>query len=376
MFLKRPQGPDPAPDTEPAPVLTPTQRVRQKEAELRMRELEELAAFEARKRAAEREDWERQRAEKEKAEKGTRSRVAWSKVAATAVPYLPLVLTNIMAVMGQTGWGRENLDQIGAGPDSPARWVIALLFAGTLESLALFQGYYANKALERGDSAAGLYLGAFGTAAVVAGLNYSHYADDANPATVGPLEVGGPTAMAVVFAMFSFISPALWRIHSRAVNRNKLKERGEIDTRAPRLAWAKKIWHPIRTTRAMYWASWEKDVRTPADVLDLYEAKMAERRERKAAKARAKVASKDKAQEPGPARHRVPELESVPAPAGEGDVPSVVRRFPDAWDALVASWRADNTLSQRALAETYLKGNRHHARAMLTYLDTWKEVAA
>lgn len=375
MFWKRPN--DTVDDTPAAnlpavpaqPPLTPAQRMRQAEADLRIRELEELAAFEARKRAAEREDWERTRAAEKKATKSTRSRVAWRKLAGTAVPYLPLILTNIMAIMGQTGWGREHLSQIGATADSPARWTVALLFAGTLESLALFQGFYANKALERGDSAAGLYAGAFGTAAVVAALNYSHYADDAAPAfTVGPIDVPAPTAMAVVFAMFSFISPALWRIHSRAVNRDKLKSRGEIDTRGVKLSMTRRVWHPIKSLGVQRRSAWT-GITDPSEAVADWERAREEERE---AKARAKQEKPQKVSKPK-GQHRAPEVEAA---AGDPELPEVAQRFPEAWDALVTAWRAGNTLSQRALANDHLNGNRHHARALLVALKDWEERGA
>lgn len=364
MFMRKPQEEAPAPLP---PRLTEAQAaaaLRAKEVELAARALEEQAAFEREKREAERAAWRAEKDAKEAEAKAVQTRTRWSTVVARVVPYLPLVLVNVMAVMGQFGWGRSNLDQIGSSPDHPARMTVALLFAGALESLALFQGYYADKALQRGDSAAGLYAGAFGTAAVVAGLNYSHYAAETTTKVLG-VTIPEPTATAVVFALFSFISPALWRIHSRATNRDRLKAAGEIDARAVRLSWSRKLWHPVKSIRTMYWATWE-GVATPAEAVELYERRRTEAKARRA----------EKVQEPeesaGKRLPRAQDPEDKPDPdPQEGAAPIVARRFPEAWAAYMASARGGNPLTQRALAKDYLNGNRHHARDIIA---AWKEL--
>lgn len=380
MFMKKPQAQEEKAPALP-PRLTPAQAeaaLRAKEVELATRELEEEARFRREQAEAERQAWRDSQAQKDQETKAVQTRAMWSNVVARVVPYLPLVLVNIMAVMGQFGWGRDNLDQIGSSAEDPVRWAIAILFAGALESLALFQGYYADRALQRRDSAAGLYAGAFGTAAIVAALNYSHYASDKETLfSVGGFHIPAPTPTAVVFALFSFISPALWRIHSRAKNRDTLKAAGEIDTRAPRLAWSKKLWHPIRTTRAMYWATWEKDVVTPADVMDLYESKMAAKRAVKEAKTlKASSKTQDKKEEKALTSNKVQE---PPAPeddpvAEDNVVQIVAQRFPEAWEAYVRAAEGGNPLTQRALAKEYLGNNRHHARSIIAAWKTWKGV--
>lgn len=363
MFMNKPKTPAAPPRLTEAQAAA---MLRAKEAELAAKALEEQAAFEREKREAERAAWRAAQAKDQRAERLDQARTRWSKVVARLVPYLPLVLVNVMAVMGQFGWGRANLDQIGSSVNHPARIVVALLFAGALESLALFQGYYADKALQRGDSAAGLYLGAFGTAAVVAGLNYSHYAATDTTTVLG-LEVPAPTATAVVFALFSFISPALWRIHSRAVNRDRLKAAGEIDARAVRLSWSRKLWHPIRSIRTMYWATWE-GVATPAEAVELYERKRAEARAKRA-EAKAKSPEDAGARRP---RGQGETPDPNPEPELDGPAPIVAQRFPEAWAAYAASRRGPGSpLTQRALAREYLNGNRHHAKAIMT---AWEEV--
>jgi len=173
-------------------------------------------------------------------------------VARRAVPYLPLVLVNTLAVRGQLGWGQDNL----AG----GIW-IALLFAGALESIALFLQYFGNRALARRDSANALYLAAFAVAGVVAWINYSHYAG-ADMA---------PTTEAVAYALCSIVSPWLWRIHARAELRDVLKEAGEIDSRAVKLSMARKIYHPIKSFKVIRHAAWTGET-NPARAIGAWEA--------------------------------------------------------------------------------------------------------
>lgn len=317
-------------------------------------------------------------------------RNTWSKVVAKLVPFLPLVLVNSMAVMGQTGWGREHLDQFGGTPDDAARWAVALLFASALESLGLFQGYYANRAVMRGDSAGGLYLGAFATSTIVAALNYSHYASttkDVDP--FGLVSIPAPTATAVVFALFSLISPAFWRIHSRAVNRDALKAAGEIDTRAVKLSMARKLWHPWRSACVMWHATWE-GVESPAEAIALWEARRVERAARKengkvervtrpkksapattaptvTAKHVAPIPTVTAIPAPVVAQKSVTATAAIPAPA-PAPVQDVAAKFPAAWAAYDSSARGGNPLTQRALAREH----KIHRRYAAQIIETWK----
>ena len=337
-----------------------------------------------------------------------------SRIAARVIPYLPLVLVNTMAILGQMGWGRHNLTEIGADPDDPIRWAVAALFAATLESLALFLGYYASKALERRDSAAGLYLAAFVVAGVVGAVNYSHYADHNKVIfTIGPVAIPGPTATAITFGLFSLISPWLWRIHSRAVNRDKLYAAGEIDPRGVKLSLARKFWYPIRSLMVMRYAAWA-GITNPSEAIALYEQKRAARRAARRNRDQAPVPAHNPTPAPDAAELHAPapaaraelcdptpvtptvladalavEREPTPAPAAvdghdqahvldqaparprlapvprDESLPEVARRFPAAWDAYVASVQAGSPLSQRALAAQYLNGNRHRAREII-----------
>jgi hypothetical protein len=385
MFKMNPKARVPAGEKVPAlpPRLTEAQAaaaLRAKETELAARALEEAAAFEREQREAERAAWRAEKAKAERAAILVQARTTWSARLGQAVTFFPILVTSSMAIMGQYGWGLDHLDQIGSSREDLVRIVVTILFAAGLESLGLFQGYHADRALQRRDSAFGLYLGAFATSGIVAGINYSHYADPKETTSLlGLAEIPGANTTAVVFALFSFITPALWRIHSRAKNRDTLKAAGEIDTRAPRLAWSKKLWHPIKTVRTMYWATWEKGVETPADAIALYEAKMAAKRAEKAQRQAAKEAKRTeaaKAPEKVPAAAEAPGPENDPEPTpelepGQAPAPIVAQRWPEAWNAYVASVQGGNKLTQRALARDYLGNNRHYAREIIA---AWEEV--
>lgn len=377
MFMKKPKAKEDSPAPLP-PRLTPAQAeaaLRAKEVELATRELEEEARFRREQAEAERNAWRAEQAAKAKAVQVAQARVRWSTRLGQAIAMFPITVTTTMAMIGQFGWGLVHLDQIGSSREDLVRIVVVILFSAGLESLSLFQGYHADRALQRRDSAAGLYAGAFGTSAIVGALNYSHYASTTERTSLlGLADIPAPTATAVVFALFSFISPALWRIHSRAKNRDVLKAAGEIDTRAPRLSMAKKLWHPIRTIRTMYWATWEPGVETPADAIALYEAKMATKRAAKEAKAleatEKHTKPQDKRKKETPAEND-PEPEGTPDPSTEGTAaPIVAKRFPEAWEAYAKAAQGGNPLTQRALARDYLNNNRHHARDIIA---AWEE---
>lgn len=381
---------------EPVKVLSPAQVERVKEAErialeadIRLQETLEEAEFRAELRAKAR-DLERAKLAQTDEATRTTARSDMAQVwAARFVPFMPLVLVNALAVFGQLGWGRHNLTQVGENADSLSRWMIAVLFAATLESIALFLAFYANRALDRGDSATALYLGAFGVAAIVAGVNYSHYAHPKDTVSlVGLVEVPSPTAMGIVFALCSLASPWLWRIKHRDANRGKLHELGVIDTKAVRLSMARKIWHPVRSFMVMWYATWDGE-QEPAKAVLKYEVIRAERRAYRDAKARTKAAlalakengstSTEKHAEAAPvtqtpavvAPATPPALPAAPAPAVP--LPAEAKTWPAAWRAFVASAEAGNALSQRNLAKIHLNGNRRHAETLMGSYKAWRE---
>lgn len=383
MFMRRAQETvEDAAAVQVPPRLTEAQAaamIRAKEAELAAKALEDRAAFEREKLEAERAAWRADQERTTRAAKVVQARSTWSKRLSQAVAMFPITTTTTMAMIGQFGWGLDHLDQIGSSPTDVVRIVVVTMFAAGLESLGLFLGYHADRALQRRDSAFGMYLGAFTVSGIVGALNYSHYASTTQTTTILGFDLPGATATAVVFALFSFVNPALWRIHSRAKNRDRLKANGEIDTRAVRLSWSRKLWHPVRSIRTMYWATWDSSVQTPADAVALYEAKTAAKRAAKEAERAKKAAqSAEVPAQERPRRATAPAATTVPEetpdllgiPAG-APVPIVAQRHAAAWNAFVASVQAGNPLTQRALAREHLNGNRHHARDIMA---AWEEV--
>jgi hypothetical protein len=164
------------------------------------------------------------------------------------INYAPLVIISGLAITGQYGSFSEYLKPT-FGEFSG---VIAALMALGLESIALFLGLHALKALRRKDSAAGLLLSATVIAGIVAYLNFDHYRLDDGTASIA----------SYAFALFSFVAPFLWRVKIRSDHRNELASNGEIDVRGlklPRVMWAM---HPIKSYSVYRHAAWtgQRDV--------------------------------------------------------------------------------------------------------------------
>lgn len=158
----------------------------------------------------------------------------WWITAAAAVPNL---LVNATAFSAQYSFFRSHLHWI-----SPGQVMAAL----ALESIAVYLAFHAHVAQLANDSAFRLKAGSYGMGAVIAAINYSHYA--------GPN--WRPTVIAVVMALMSGSSPWLWSIHSRRASRDKLLERGLLDEHAVRLGATRWTWHPILSVRVMRRATW------------------------------------------------------------------------------------------------------------------------
>ncbi|HEY6740231.1 MAG TPA: hypothetical protein VI076_15415 [Actinopolymorphaceae bacterium] len=224
---------------------------------LRAEEAEQRRAEEAARAALAVERRERKRAER--AER-RRQRLASAKRAADrAVPVLALVGVNALAITGQLGFALEHLSLPGFGALNG--WPLAVLFAAVVESIALFLAYHAARALQRRDSAAGKQTAAYLVAAVVAAVNYSHWADPGF----------APNATAIVFGLVSLLSPWLWGIHAKATNRDQLYAAGEIDPRGPKLSGARWFWHPVKSLRVIAHASWF-GISDPAKAVAAWEA--------------------------------------------------------------------------------------------------------
>jgi hypothetical protein len=150
---------------------------------------------------------------------------------------IPVVLVNAVAVIAQLSFLRGHLTWTPSGQ---------VLVAVTLESVAVYLSWQAHLAIIADDSAMRLRLAAYGFAAVVGAMNYSHYRAPG----------WRPTFPALVFALCSVISPWLWSVHSRRQSRDSLKARGLIEPHAVRLGATRWAWHPLRSARVMWHATW------------------------------------------------------------------------------------------------------------------------
>lgn len=290
-----------APAKRPAAASVPAD-VRKAEKAAQLDSIRRAAKFKAEQEEAERDEWRRAEKAKKKAAKRAKNSKARKDFAAKVVPYLPLVLVNSAALIGQFTWALEHL-KIG-DPKSFARVLAALVYAVAVESIALFLQFYANRALRNGDAAGGLYVAAFLVASGVSLINFSHFY---NPDV--PLWNLSVQATAFAFALCSLISPWLWRIHSRAEYREELKQRGEIDTRMVRLAGARKVLHPYRSFMTIWDASWE-GITNPAEAVAMYNAKRAAKIEAKRAKQADRVQDDE---EPAVKATQVPNPKPLPA---------------------------------------------------------------
>jgi len=161
----------------------------------------------------------------------------------------PLVGVNAVAVAGQTMWALDHLTRA---------VVLAVGFAATLESIAVYLAWEAHVALMAGDAAFRLRLSSYLMAGVVAALNYTHWAPDWTP-----------NAKALTFALFSVISPWLWSIRSRSMHREQLRAKGLIDPRSVRFSAARWVWHPWRTFGAHWQATWDGTI-DPGEAIARY----------------------------------------------------------------------------------------------------------
>jgi len=162
-----------------------------------------------------------------------------------AVPLaVPLILVNAAAIWGQSGWAFEHIAPTNWQP--PARFALAVVFALAVESVGVYLAWEAHAALMADQAAGLLRLGSYGVGVLVGALNYAHFTG------------GGyaPTAQAVAFGLLSAISPWLWAIRSRSLNRGRLAELGLIDERGVKLSTSRKLWHPWRSVAVMSWAAW------------------------------------------------------------------------------------------------------------------------
>ena len=151
---------------------------------------------------------------------------------------IPIVGVNATAFIGQFSFMREHI----------TTWPLAgiVLLAATLESIAVYLGYEAHEALRNGDSSFALRMASYAFGAVIAALNYSHYA----------LPGFKPTFLAVATGLMSISSAPLWAIYSRRVGRTVLKASGLVESRSVKFSRVRWLLWPKETFGAFRLSAW------------------------------------------------------------------------------------------------------------------------
>lgn len=254
---------------------------------------------------------------------------------------VPVACVNATAFIGQFSFVNDHV-----------KWVLAgkILFAGTLETVAVYLAWQAHLAKKADDTSLRLTLAAYLFAGVVGTMNYSHFA--------GPH--WRPTFMAVAMAAMSLMSPVLWGVHTRRTSRDELKAKGLIEDHAVRLGGTRWTWHMYRSARVMFSATWHgiNDPRraialfgqrygAPADLLGDLARSLAH--EERAMLAQLLLAQDTGTPEvvPDPAPETVPDSDGTSLP--EGAVPFLVVPVPEV--------RASDTVAQQAPPDGTVAGD-------------------
>ncbi|MDM4721356.1 hypothetical protein QTQ03_17745 [Micromonospora sp. WMMA1363] len=234
------------------------------------REQQEAAAEHARRQAVADEQERRRRAAArrvERAERRERQRTARAEFAAKLRPVLPLLLINGGAAYAQAAYAYSQIAP--AAWNGPSRVTFAVAFAAALESIAVYVQWHAHDALllKAHATAASLRRAAWLIAAVVAAINYAHFADGSSP-----------TAAAVAFALLSLLSPWLWGLHTRRAQHVQLlaEDADLIDDAGVEFSPKRRRMFPIRSLMAARW-SIEHNERDPRKAWDGYHTERAAR---------------------------------------------------------------------------------------------------
>lgn len=200
------------------------------------------AEEERRRRAARAEESRRSRIVRR--QRRAERRDAVRALAGRVRPVAPLLAVNGAAVYGQLGYGYDHLT--GAGTPAAARLLIAVLVAVSAESVALYVGWHAHDALLSGASvtAARLRRASYAIAGCMGAVNYAHFAGAGLT----------PTPAAVVFALFSLLSPWLWGLHTRWAQHVQLIGAGLVDCPGAVFGAERRRAFPLRTIAARRWS--------------------------------------------------------------------------------------------------------------------------
>ncbi|MDM4720131.1 hypothetical protein QTQ03_26560 [Micromonospora sp. WMMA1363] len=234
------------------------------------REQQEAAAEHARRQAIADEQERRRRdaaRRVERAERRERQRKARAEFAAKLRPVLPLLLINGGAAYAQAAYAYNQIAP--ADWNTTSRVAFAIAFAAALESIAVYVQWHAHDALllKAHATAASLRRAAWVIAAVVAAINYAHFADGI-----------APTAAAVAFALLSLLSPWLWGLHTRRAQHVQLlaEDADLIDDAGVEFSPKRRRMFPIRSLMAARW-SIEHNERDPRKAWDGYHTERAAR---------------------------------------------------------------------------------------------------
>ena len=156
---------------------------------------------------------------------------------------VPIVAVNTAAFYGQFSYFQSHRHPL---PDVVVPVAVSVLISAALESIAVYFAWLAHLAQRDDDSAFRLRFTAYTIALGIAALNYSHFA--------GP--GWKPNAWAVVFALASVMSPAMWSAYTRRVSRSELKAKGSIEDHAVRLGGSRWGWHPWLSAKVQSRSAW------------------------------------------------------------------------------------------------------------------------
>jgi hypothetical protein len=191
------------------------------------------------KRDREREEKKRR---KERAKAKAQRRANLRRLAVTARTVGPLLIVNTATVGGQVVYGYS---QSPAEWPTPVRAATAVVYAVSVESIALYVGWHAHDALlaKAYATAARLRRASYSIAGVVAALMYSHFS-----------EGWEPTALAVGLGMLSLLSPWLWGLHTRRAQHVQLIREDLVDETGTVFDPARRRAFPIRSWQARRWS--------------------------------------------------------------------------------------------------------------------------
>jgi hypothetical protein len=168
-----------------------------------------------------------------------------------------LVALNLVAMWGQAGWFHEHI----TNHDGPEDWLPAVGVALVIEMIGVYLAGMAHAALMADQSAGLLRFGSYLVGLLVGALNFAHFAEGRF----------GVNASAITFGALSTLSPWLWAIYSRYVNRDRLAALGLVDKRGVKLSTNRKFWHPVKSIQVTSFAAW-RGITNPDQAVAEWEA--------------------------------------------------------------------------------------------------------